>query len=186
MQPSEVKEALRAWGHATVNRFAFTKADRTTHVLSNLRDLTPQKPTAEDRELIKRDGRSRRLHMAGSLRGNVKDAKGRIQMVYVPLWACDPVPARNDADRPHDNPEVAVDQGIPDDLRWLEAAVIRIERQNPLRGLVLRTEFTVSASQKVKAHMVAETYGGKFSKDMYRSELEKAIEVICWERAMAA
>lgn len=187
MQPEDVKAALKAWGHATVNRFALSGADRSTNVLaSNLRNLPVQSKSNDDRELVKRDGRSRRLRMAGALRAPIKDGKGGIQIKYVPLWACDPIPARNDADRPHDNPEAAVDLGIPDDLRWVDAAVIRIERQNPLRGLVLRTEYTVSASQKIKAKMVAETYGGKFSKDMYRRELDKAIEVICWECSKAA
>ena len=178
MQLDDVKAALKAWGHATVNRFALTRADRSTHVLhSNLRNLPEKHRPSEERELVKRDGRSRRLYMAGKINCGMK---------IVPLWACDPVPARNDADRPHDNPEVAVDQGIPDDLRWVDAAVRQIERQNALRGLVLRTEYTVSASQKVKAKMVAETYGGKFSKDMYRRELDKAIEVIAWEQSRAA
>lgn len=178
MQREDVKAILRAWGHATVNRFALTRADHSRHVLSNLRDLpaAKHKPT-DERELVGRDGRSRRLYMASKI-----DCGMRI----VPLWACDPVPARNDAGRPHDNPEVAVDQGIPDDLRWVDSAIIAMERQNKLRGMVVRTEFTVSASQKVKAHMVAETYGGKFTKDMYRSELDKAIDVLLWEASRAA
>lgn len=178
MQREDVKEALRAWGHATANRFALTRADRTRHVLSNLRDLPASKhKPAEERDLVRRDGRSRRMYMAGKL---------KLGMREVPLWACDPIRAANDADRPHDNPEAAVDQGIPDDLRWIDDAVRRIERQSPLRGLVVRTEFTVSASQKRKADMVEETYGGKFTKDMYRRELDKAIELIAWESSRAA
>ena len=192
MQREDVKAALKAWGHATANRFALSGADRSTNVLaSNLRNLPVQSKSNDDRELVKRDGRSRRLRMAGALRAPVKDGKGGIQMKYVPLWACDPIPARNDADRPHDNPEVAVDLGIPDDLRWVDAIVIRIERQNPLRGLILRTEYTETGSQEMKAARVHEEqkrrgFGGKFTKDMYRRELDRAIETICWERARAA
>lgn len=184
MQREDVKEALRAWGHATVNRFALCGSDRSRNVLhSNLRDLPGRKhKPVEERELVKRDGTSRRERMAASANALAKGLK----LKAVPMWACDPVPARNDASRPHDNPEVAVDQGIPDDLRWVDAAVRGIERQNKLRGLVVRTEYTVSASQKVKAHMVAETYGGKFTKDMYRAELDKAIELIAWESSRAA
>lgn len=178
MLRDDVKAALKAWGHATVNRFALTRDDRSKHVLaSTLRDLPSRHKPAEERELVGRDGRSRRLYMAGKINCGFRK---------VPVWAVDPVRARNDADRPHDNPEVAVDLGIPDDLRWVESAVIAIERNNPLRGLVLRTEYTVSASQKVKARMVAETYGGRFTKDMYRRELEKAIDVIAWEQSRAA
>lgn len=177
MRRDELRELLTAWGHATVNRYAYSRADHSRHVLgSNLRDLKAIKPASEERELVKRDGRSRRLYMA---------AKIQCGLTVAPLWSCDPAPARNDADRPHDNPEIAVDMGIPDDLRWIDAAVRRIERQDSLRGLVLRTEFTVSASQKVKARMVAETYGGKFSRDMYRRELDKAMELILWDRKAA-
>lgn len=177
MRPEDVKEALRAWGHATVNRFALTRADHSKHVLSNLRDLPASNKPREERELVGRDGRSRRLYMAGKLNCGLR---------MVPLWACDPVRGRNDADKPHDNPQVAVDTGIPDDLRWVESAVIALERQHPLRGLVLRTEYTVSASQRVKAKMVADTYGGRFTLDMYRRELRLAIEVIGWDRSRAA
>ena len=183
MTRDEVKEALRGWGHATKNRFALTKADRSTSVLaSNLRTLPAKKRPEDERALIGRDGYARRARMAQSANAL---AKG-LNLLAVPLWACDPIPARNDAGRPHDNPEAAVDMGIPDDLRWVDDAVRRIERQHPLRGLVLRTEYTISASQKVKARMVAETYGGQFSLAMYRRELDKAIDLIVWEGAKAA
>lgn len=183
MQLDELKSALKAWGHATVNRYALTGADRSTNVLaSSLQSLPDKHKPRDERDLVGRDGRSRRLYMAGKI-----DCGMRI----VPLWACAPVPARNDAGKPHDNPEIAVDQGIPDDLRWVEAAVIAIERQNQLRGLVVRTEFTQNASQEVKARMVADVqrargFGGKFTKDMYRRELDKAIDLIAWEFARAA
>lgn len=180
MQREDVKAALKAWGHAMVNRFALSGSDRSRNVLhSSLRDLpaAKHKATAKERDLVKRSGLSRRLYMAGKIKCGMK---------AVPLWAVDPIPARNDADRPHDNPEFAVDQGIPDDLRWVDAAVRGIERQNKLRGLVVRTEYTVSASQKVKARMVAETYGGEFTLAMYRRELEKSVDLIEWDARRAA
>ena len=214
MQPEDVKAALKAWGHATVNRFALSGSDRSTNVLaSNLRNLPVQSKSNDDRELLKRDGRSRRMRMAGALRGSVKDGNGGIRMVFVPLWACDPIPARNDADRPHDNPEAAVDLGIPDDLRWVDALVMRIERQNPLRGLVLRIEYTETGNQVAKAKIAGRAYAAQLgkefidedrlrhmemsgeqvsegmfviTKDMYRRQLEKAIDAICWERSRAA
>lgn len=46
--------------------------------------------------------------------------------------------------------------------------------------------FTVSASQKAKARMVAETYGVRFTLDMYRRELDFAIEMIWWVASRAA
>lgn len=81
-------------------------------------------------------------------------------MQMPPSWAVDPARAANDADKPHDNPEIAVDTGTPDELRWVDRALASMGRQCPLRALTVRTEFTVSASQAVKARLVAEQYGG--------------------------
>lgn len=182
MQRDEVKAVLRAWGIAVVNRFAVCKADRSVHMLDKARDLAPGTRENAVRLLVDRDGRDRRRRMAAA----ACSGSDKLKLTILPKWSCEPVRAANDADRPHDNPEIAVDQGIPDDLRWVDTAVNSIERQNPLRGLVVRTEFTVSASQKVKARMVAETYEGVFTKAMYRRELDKAIDLIAWERDRAA
>jgi len=97
-------------------------------------------------------------------------------MRILPVWAVDPVRAANDADKPHDNPEVAVDMGIPDDLRWLDRAIASMARQYPLRALIVRTEFTVSASQAVKAAQVRQQYGGALSLWQYRRELQRAVD----------
>jgi hypothetical protein len=70
------------------------------------------------------------------------------------------------------------DMGIPDDLRWVERALAELERAHPLRALILRTEYTVSASQAVKARMVAEQYGGTLSVWQYRRELQRATDWI--------
>ena len=179
MQLDELKAILRAWGHATVNRHSMQRSERTTiHVLTKVRDHAPGTRERAERELVGRDGGDRRRRMAQSV--------GIRHLTILPMWACDPIPAANDADRPHDNPVIAVDIGIPDDLRGIESAVIALERQHPIRGLVLRTEYTVSASQRIKARMVAETYGGRFTLDMYRRELRLAVEVIGWWLGRAA
>ena len=178
MQLDDLKSMLKAWGHAVVNRHAMTRTDHTTvHVMSKVRDHAPGTKERADRKLVGRDGSSRRMFMAGKIKCGMKS---------VPIWAVDPVPARNDAGRPRDNPEIAVDVGIPDELRWIDDAVRALERQSPIRGLVVMTEFTVRAGQQAKARMVAEKYGGEFSYSMYRRELEKALEVILWERRKAA
>jgi len=176
MEMDDLKSILKAWGHAHVNRYAFTRAERQVHMLGKARDMAPGKHA--ERELVGRSGVSRRLYMARA----ISDCGKRI----VPLWACDPVPARNDASRPHDNPEIAVDQGVPDDLRWVDSALSRMTRQFPMRARVLWTEYTVSASQAIKSRMVSETYEGAFTYSMYRRELEKAHELLLWERANVA
>lgn len=161
-------EELRRWGHAQVNRFALCKADRSVHVLDKVRDHAPLTRERALQDLVGRDGRDRRRLMAAGT--GVKGLR------ILPLWAADPIRASNDASHPHDLPEVAVDVGIPDELRWIDRALASMERQYPMRALILRTEFTASASQAVKARMVAEQYGGTLSVWQYRRELQRGVD----------
>ncbi|KGU41844.1 hypothetical protein [Xanthomonas citri] len=159
---------LRRWGYAHANRYTLSRADRSRHVLENAKDYAPKTVEQAFCELVERDGRQRRRFMA--------ERAGLTALREIPAWAVDPVRARNDADRPHDNPEVAVDIGIPDDLRWIDRALASMSRQFPLRVLVVRTEFTVAASQAVKARMVCEQYGGSLSVWQYRRELQRSLD----------
>lgn len=161
-------EELRRWGHAQVNRYAFSHTERGVHVLQHARDLAPGTRERALRELVGRDGGDRRRFMGAR--------SGVVGMHTLPAWAVSPVRASNDADRPHDNPEIAVDTGTPDELRWVDRALASMNRQYPLRALIVRTEFTVSASQAVKARMVAERYGGGLTLRQYRYELGKAVD----------
>ncbi|KOF00679.1 hypothetical protein [Stenotrophomonas geniculata] len=161
-------EELRRWGHAQVNRFALSRADRSLHVLDKVRDHAPLTRERAIQDLVGRDGTDRRRLLAAGA-----GVKG---MSIVPLWAADPTRASNDADHPHDNPEIAVDVGVPDELRWIDRALASMERQYPMRAMIVRTEFTVSASQAVKARMVAEKYGGTLSVWQYRRELQRGID----------
>ncbi|HGK7302448.1 TPA: hypothetical protein ACJ509_000274 [Stenotrophomonas maltophilia] len=163
-------EELRRWGHAQVNRFALSRADRSAHVLERARDMAPVTRERALQDLVARDGTDRRRLMAAG-----SGVKG---MRIVPMWAADPIRAANDADRPHDNPEIAVDVGVPDELRWIDRALASMERQHPVRALIVRTEFTVSASQAVKARMVAEKYGGTLSVWQYRRELQRGVDFL--------
>lgn len=148
-------EELRRWGHAQVNRFTLSRADRSVHVLDKVRDQAPLTRERAIQDLVDRDGTDRRRLMAAGA-----GVKG---LYIVPTWAADPIRASNDADHPHDTPEIAVDVGVPDELRWIDRALASMEWQYPMRALILRTEFTVSASQAVKARMVVEKYGGTLS-----------------------
>ncbi len=161
-------EELRRWGHAQVNRFALSRSDRSVHVLDKVRDQAPLTRERALQDLVGRDGTDRRRLMAAG--SGVKGLR------MVPLWAADPIRASNDASHPRDLPEIAVDIGIPDDLRWVDRALASMERQNPVRALIVRTEFTVSASQAVKARMVAEKYGGTLSVWQYRRELQRGVD----------
>lgn len=149
-------QALRAWGHAQANRYALSHADRSVHVLDKARDFAPGTKERALRELVGRDGTERRRFMA---RRSGVDA-----MHILPTWAVDPIRATNNADRPHDNPEIAVDVGIPDKLRWVERAIQSLARQHPLRACVVRVEFTMSASQKIKARVACESFVEEMAK----------------------
>ncbi|WP_329763950.1 hypothetical protein [Stenotrophomonas geniculata] len=168
-------EELRRWGHAQVNRFALSRADRSVHVLDRMRDHAPVTRERAVQDLVGRDGTDRRRLLAAG--AGVKGLR------MVPTWAADPIRASNDASLPHDLPEVAIDIGIPGELRWIDRALASMERQYPMRALIVRTEFTVSASQAVKARMVVEKYGGSLTVRQYRYELGKAID---WFRGRAA
>lgn len=159
---------LRRWGHAQVNRFALSRADRSFHVLDKVRDHAPLTRERALQDMVGRNGADRRRLMAAG--------SGVQGLRIVPLWAVDPILASNDADHPHDSPEIAVDMGVPDELRWIDRALASMERQYPMRALILRTEFTVSASQAVKARMVAEKYGGTLSVWQYRRELQRGVD----------
>jgi len=161
-------EELRRWGIAQATRYAYSRGDRTVHVLQQVRDHAPGTTERALRDLVGRDGRERRRFMA--------ERSGVEGLAILPMWAVDPVRAANDADRPHDNPEIAVDMGIPDDLRWIDRALSALARQFPLRAMIVRTEFTVSASQAAKAAMVRQQYGGTLSVWQYRRELQRGID----------
>jgi len=168
-------EDLRRWGHAQVNRYAFSHAERGVHVLQHARDLAPGTRERALRELVGRDGGDRRRFMGART--------GVVGMHTLPMWAVDPIRSSNDASKPHDNPEIAVDLGTPDELRWVDRALASMQRQHPLRAMIVRTEFTASASQAVKARLVAERYGGALTLRQYRYELGKSLE---WLRGAVA
>ena len=81
LQREAIREALRAWGIASVNRWCFSRGDRSIHVLEQARDLAPGTKENALRDLIGRDGADRRRLMAGKA-----GVKG---MDIVPMWACD-------------------------------------------------------------------------------------------------
>lgn len=163
-----IRESLRAWGLASVNRWCYSQGDRSIHVLEQARDLAPGTKERALRDLVGRDGADRRKLMA--------DRAGVKGMDIAPMWSCDPIRAANDADHPHERQEIAVDQGIPANLMWVERAVSQLGRQFPLRALVLRTEYTMSASQGVKAKIVQDLYGGRLTLRQYRLELERSLD----------
>ncbi|MET4727789.1 hypothetical protein ABIE09_001593 [Lysobacter enzymogenes] len=129
-------------------------------------------------------GRSRRRLMA---RQFYDERSGAQILEIVPTWACDPMPARNDAGPPRDLIPLqgAVDAGSPDHLRWIDRAVSELSRSTPVRAMVLRHEFCESGTQVEKAAAVEALYGGRFSVWQYRRELQRAMDFLGGRSAVA-
>lgn len=167
-----IRESLERWGAAVVNRYVryYDGPSAGDSVLAKQRDLglKSRLKREEEREIVRRDGTGRRLRMAREL-----DSAG---LEIVPMWAVDPVRASNDADHPHDRAPVAVDMGIPDDLRWIERELIALGRKYPMREQILREEYTTTGSQAAKAKRVADRYEGRLNLEQYRRELYRGIE----------
>lgn len=175
MQPDEMRKILKEWGVARANRYCVTRGERSIHVLSQVRDMQPKSREDAERPLIPRDGADRRRLLA--------KGAGIEGLEIVKMWAVDPIRASNDADRPHDRPEIAVDVGMPDHLMWIERELIALKRAFPIREVVVRIEYTVSASQPVKVNMVKDEYGGELTLRQYRMELEKSVDWFLYRQA---
>lgn len=170
-----LRELLRRWGYAVVNRFgSYDEEGGEESILSKNRNLAPGTKENFLRQLVGRDGFDRRSFMAQNVR-----VEG---MEILPGWACDPVRATNDADLPHER-QAVVDIGIPDDLRWIDSAVASLERQSPLRAMILREQFCGTGTQQEKAARVQARYGGALSLRQYRYELARGLD---WMRGRQA
>lgn len=179
MQPDQIKLALKDWGIAVQNRYAVTGGERSRHALAKAREMAPGTAENAMRQLLGRDGKSRRQFMAE------RTSTDKLKMAILPTWAVDPVRATNDADRPHDNPEIPVDMGIPEHLRWIDRLVALLEQDKPLMGACVREEYCTIGSQAVKARRVGKKlgYGDTFRLWMYRAEIERAV---AWIEGFAA
>lgn len=171
----ELRDLLRRWGYATVNRFVSTDPDDGEEsILSKNRSLAPGTKENFLRQVVGRNGHERRAYMAQ--RAKVKG------LALLPAWSCEPVRAANDADRPHERRAV-IDLGIPHDLRWIDGAITSLGRQWPLRAMIIREEYCGTGAQQEKASRIEEAYGGVLSLRQYRYELARALD---WMRGRQA
>lgn len=169
---SDICDRLKEWGVATVARHA-RQHDGPSHGDSALSKSLPIGSRKDFLVSIAgRDGRSRRAYMASGMR----DEHGHRLMAMVPTWACDPVPAKNDASHPVSHATAWVDIGLPDEARPTDDAIAQMARTHPLRAAIVREEYTTTGKQEIKAGRVQAKYGGKLTLRQYRHELEKAKE----------
>lgn len=184
MTRDPLREQFDAWGHATATRFAVNEdgPGQGDSVLARQRELGMRSRLKREAEhqIVGRDGGERRRFMAAKI---AADSGGKLKLGTLPMWAVDPIPSRNDADRPHDNARAVIDIGIPDELMWIERAYSQLKRQHPLRALCFYEEFCTPGTQEAKAARVAKAYGGKLSKQQYWRELQRAIDWMDSKRA---
>jgi hypothetical protein len=184
MADDALLEQMKRWGNAQATRFACNDDGPSAgdSVLARQRDLglAYKRKQQDERKLIGRSGVERRRFMATKTNNG---SDGKLKLSIIPAWAVDPIPSRNDAGRPRDNPAVVIDLGVPDELRWIDRALSKLWREFPLRALVLREEFTTSGSQAEKAKRVEEIYDGSLTARQYSRELERALD---WMRGKAA
>lgn len=175
-----IADDLKRWGNARNARYETPSRDE--HVLSRALDMAPGTRERAERRLIGRDGIGRRTLMGAAAGRFVGQGENR-RPVPVPMWSCDPVPNRNDGGNGGWDPPITPESSawvdlMPDDLRWIDRALASLERRHPLRAEVLRQEFCETGTQRMKAGRVESDYDGRFTYDMYRKELRKALEYL--------
>lgn len=167
---------LRKWGIAQTARSE--RHDRDEHVLSRAQDFAPGTRKRAALKLIGRGGLGRRTLMGAAAGRFTRDGKP----IPVPMWSCDPVPPRGATGGGSDVPisigHSAWVDPMPDELRWISAAIAAIERKSVLRAMVVREEFMGTGTQRMKAARVQAQYGGRLTYDMYRKELRMGIEFL--------
>lgn len=167
MLRDELEQQLRAWGDATLGRHAANEdgpQSAAPHPIARAREAAPGKKQTEFVP-VGRDGEERRRFMAS--RSGVKHLR------ILPLWAVSPISCVETRAK---GPSASVDQGIPENLRWLDRAMLELYRQNPLRGVCLRMEYCGAGGQRDKAAAVARALDCELTLRQYRDELRLARE----------
>lgn len=170
-------EQLREWGHAQLGRHGDlerrSEHDPGSHPISKARQFAPMTRVKFANQVAGRDGGDRRRALA---------AGAAVQgMGIVPTWAVDAIRCTESR---HVGPrQSVVDSGIPSHLRDIDTAAMQLYRQNTLRGLCLRMEYTARGHQSDKAEQVAQAIGAPLTVRQYREELRMARE---WLRGRVA
>lgn len=162
-------DQLKRWGNLQASRFAANEdgPSRGENILHKFKDLAPGTREKAEKALVGRNGAERREYMAEKV--GIKNIR------RVPMWSCDPVPARNDAGPPRDHPVRKVELMIPDELRWIDPAINALSRAYPLRAAIVTAEFIEPGTHGMKCARVAYRYGGTLTVRQYRYELQLAM-----------
>lgn len=176
---STLKEDLKFWGFYQNNRYCDEPTEdgrraRYDHPIARATQFAPVTRAKADRKLIARDGGDRRRMMGAG--AGLRDRRGCL--MAVPLWMVDPIPCNETNIPAPRSPTAAVDQGSPDRLRWIDQALSELFRQNKVRALCLREEFTGKGNQRSKAESVVRQYGGTLTVWQYRKEVQRGLHYL--------
>lgn len=169
--------SLRQWGQAQATRYdLMVNKPRRTHALDRALDFAPGTRAIALKRLATRDGRSRREIMAA--------AACVPGLRFTPQWSSDPIPCSETHKRaPRESIADAtaragamVDNGTPDELRWIDRALGKLALENRMWAMVVRAEFTTPGPQTKKAARVQYEYGGELSLRQYRRALRRALD----------
>lgn len=157
-----LKLVLQRWGYYQATRYLpYPRRNDEAptpdeHPLARAKEFAPGTRERAAKLLLGRDGRSRRQAVGAA-----------IGMAIVPKWSSDPIPCKEGKGGGRGGFS-SIDRGPLPEYQWIDDALIRLRRKMPVHEIVVRTEFTVNASQLVKARIAAEEYGGHLSKSQYR------------------
>lgn len=177
----DMRDHLRRWGEATVNRFQRIEHSGhvQVHALDRAREYAPGTRARAAVRLAGRNGHSR-LMIMGYAAGLTSHSGKRTSPA--PEWVCDPIPCTDTRKRTpresiHDaaKSSAMIDLGIPDHLRWIDDKINRIGKQKPILAQVLHAEYTTPGTQKMKAGALMRRFGGEVTSRQYRELLSRAM-----------
>lgn len=167
-----VEELLIAWGDAQSGRHETYSLGKTpdVHILAKARQFAPVTKEKFIRQIMGRDGRSRRAYMVQAMNG---DKPPTSRMRLVPMWAVDPVPCSS-SKKGGGVCNYAADSGLPPHLRRVDLAAMELYRADLLAGVCLRMQYLWNSPQTVKAEYASRAAQQPVSLRQYREHLRRA------------
>lgn len=170
---TNLKLDLQRWGEHQAARYSRDPDGDDapgSHPLARAREFAPETRERAQKLLAGRDGRGRRAIMGQAAGTGIS-----------PQWASDPIPCTET--RTPGPPLASFDRGVPADYAWVEPMLGRLARTCPVQAKVVRTEFTMQASQRAKAQHVSREAGITVSKWQYRRYLALGLAFVNGKRS---
>lgn len=164
MTPKQLDTLLVEWGAQSKYDEAKREGATESHVLQRGRAYAPGTREKAAKQLVGRDGFSRRRLMARDL--------GACGIDAVPKSYVSPVAGKQTRKA---GPMERVSDSIPPRLKAVHLAALELYRVDKLAGLALRQEYCAYGSQSTKAFRLSEATGEKVGVRVYREALARAL-----------